>query len=31
MWERFKVYGGQIHAVEAFMRIMPAGMGSGWE
>lgn len=31
VWEAFKVYGGQIHAVEAFMRIMPASMGSGWE
>ena len=25
VWEAFKVYGGQIHAVEAFMKIMPAG------
>jgi hypothetical protein len=31
VWEAFKVYGGQIHAVEAFMKIMPASMGSGWE
>jgi hypothetical protein len=31
VWEAFKVYGGQIHAVEAFMRIMPASAGSGWE
>jgi len=30
VWEAFKVYGGQIHAVEAFMRVMPAGAGSGW-
>ncbi len=30
VWEAFKVYGGQIHAVEAFMRSMPAGSGSGW-
>jgi hypothetical protein len=30
VWEAFKVYGGQIHAVEAFMRIMPASAGSGW-
>src|SRR5262252_3292913 len=22
-WEAFKVYGGQIHAVEAFMKAMP--------
>jgi hypothetical protein len=31
VWEMFKVYGGQIHAVEAFMKIMPASMGSGWD
>jgi len=31
VWEEFKIYGGQIHAVEAFMKIMPAGMGSGWD
>jgi hypothetical protein len=31
VWEEFKVYGGQIHAVEAFMKIMPANMGSGWD
>ena len=31
VWEAFKVYGGQIHAVEAFMKIMPAATGSGWE
>ncbi len=31
VWEEFKVYGGQIHAVEAFMKIMPASMGSGWD
>ncbi len=24
-WEAFKVYGGQIHAVEAFMKAMPVG------
>ncbi len=30
VWEAFKVYGGQIHAVEAFMKNMPAGTGSGW-
>ena len=30
VWEAFKVYGGQIHAVEAFMRVMPASAGSGW-
>jgi hypothetical protein len=31
VWEEFKVFGGQIHAVEAFMRIMPANVGSGWD
>jgi len=31
VWEAFKVYGGQIHGVEAFMKIMPAGLGSGWD
>jgi hypothetical protein len=31
VWEEFKVYGGQIHAVEAFMKIMPASKGSGWD
>ena len=28
--EAFKVFGGQIHAVEAFMRVMKAGSPSGW-
>ena len=31
VWEAFKVYGGQIHGVEAFMKIMPAESGSGWD
>jgi hypothetical protein len=31
VWEAFKVYGGQIHAVEAFMKNMPAGTPSGWD
>jgi hypothetical protein len=31
VWEAFKVFDGQIHAVEAFMKIMPASMGSGWD
>jgi len=31
VWEAFKVFGGQIHAVEAFMKVMPATTGSGWE
>jgi len=30
-WEMFKVYGGSIHAVEAFMEIMPQGTPSGWD
>jgi hypothetical protein len=31
VWEAFKVYGGQIHAVEAFMKNMPVGTPSGWD
>ena len=31
VWEAFKVYGGQVHAVEAFMEVMPIGASSGWE
>ena len=31
VWEAFKVYGGQIHAVEAFMETAPLGAGSGWQ
>jgi len=31
VWEAFKIYGGEIHAVEAFMRVMPAAAGSGWD
>lgn len=31
VWEAFKVYGGQIHAVEAFMEVMPRGASSGWD
>jgi hypothetical protein len=32
VWESFKVYDGQIHAVEAFMRILPFEQRSGgWE
>jgi len=30
VWEAFKVYGGQIQAVEAFMKNMPLGTPSGW-
>jgi hypothetical protein len=29
-FEAFKIYGGQLHAVEAFIRIMPANTPSGW-
>ena len=28
--EAFKIYGGQIHAVEAFMRVLKAGTPTGW-
>jgi hypothetical protein len=32
VWESFKVYDGQIHAVEAFMKILPvAQRNGGWE
>ncbi|HVY64075.1 MAG TPA: hypothetical protein VHH11_04560 [Gammaproteobacteria bacterium] len=32
VWESFKVYDGRIHAVEAFMRILPIELRSGgWE
>ena len=31
VWEAFKVYGGQIHAVEAFMKNMAMGTPSGWD
>jgi hypothetical protein len=32
VWETFKVYDGQIHAVEAFMKILPFELRSGgWE
>jgi hypothetical protein len=32
VWETFKVYDGKIHAVEAFMRILPvAQRNGGWE
>ena len=31
VWEAFKVYDGQIHAVEAFMLAMPRGTHSGWD
>ena len=31
VWEAFKVYGGEIHGVEAFMKIMPVDKPSGWD
>jgi hypothetical protein len=31
VFEAFKVYDGQIHAVEAFMQKVPAGTEFGWE
>jgi hypothetical protein len=30
-FEAFKVYDGKMHAVEAFIRIMPANTPSGWD
>jgi len=30
VWEAFKVYDGGIHAVEAFMKVIAPGVGSGW-
>ena len=31
VWEAFKVYDGHVHAVEAFMEVMPIGASSGWD
>ena len=31
VWEAFKVYGAEIHGVEAFMKIMPVDKPSGWD
>ena len=32
VWETFKVYDGQIHAVEAFMKVLPVQLrNGGWE
>ena len=32
VWETFKVYNAQIHAVEAFMRILPVEKrNGGWQ
>jgi len=30
-FEAFKVYGGQIHAVQAFMKVMPKATERGWK
>jgi hypothetical protein len=30
VWEAFKVYGGQVHGVEAFMKLMPRDEPTGW-
>ena len=31
VFEAFKIFGGQIHAVEAFMKNFPLGAPSGWD
>jgi hypothetical protein len=31
VWEAFKVFGGEIHGVEAFMKVMPVAAPSGWD
>jgi hypothetical protein len=31
VWHSFKIYGGQIHAAEAYCEVVPAGTKSGWE
>jgi hypothetical protein len=31
LFEAFKVYGGQIHAVQAFMKVMPKTTERGWK
>jgi hypothetical protein len=30
IFEAFKVYGGQMHAVQAFMKVMPKDTPRGW-
>jgi hypothetical protein len=30
VWEAFKIHGGKVHAVEAFMKVIAPGVGSGW-
>ena len=31
VWEAFKVYDNHMHAVEAFMEVLPIGAPSGWD
>lgn len=31
LFEVFKVYGGQIHAVQAFMKVMSKATERGWK
>jgi hypothetical protein len=31
VWHSFKIYGGQIHAAEAYCKVVPTGTKSGWE
>ena len=31
VWHSFKIFGGQIHAAEAYCEVVPAGTKSGWE
>jgi len=31
VWHSYKIYGGLIHAAEAFCKIVPSGTKSGWE
>ena len=30
VWEAFKIHDGSVHAVEAFMKVIPQELGSGW-
>lgn len=30
VWEAFKIHDGSVHAVEAFMKVIPPELGSGW-
>ena len=31
VWHSFKIYGGLIHAAEAYCKVVPSGTKSGWE